>query len=72
MSELEKQALDRCEGKVLDVGAGAGVHAKVLSDNGHDVFAIDISKGAVTYMQSKGIKSDKVAFMNMKDQTPNG
>lgn len=68
MPELEKQALDRCEGKVLDVGAGAGVHAKVLSDNGHDVFAIDISKGAVTYMQTKGIKSDKVAFMNLKDQ----
>lgn len=68
MPELEKQAIDRCEGRVLDVGAGAGVHASVLNDNGHEVLAIDISKGAVDYMQKKGIKAEKIAFLDVKDQ----
>ena len=68
MPELERQALDRCEGSVLDVGAGAGVHAKVLMETEHDVLAIDISKGAVSYMQSKGINAEKTAFLNLKDQ----
>lgn len=68
MPELEKQAIDRCEGKVLDVGAGAGVHTKVLLENGHEVLAIDVSKGAVSYMQSIGINAEKMAFLHLKDQ----
>lgn len=68
MPELEKQAIDRCEGKVLDVGAGAGVHTKVLMNNGHEVLAIDVSKGSISYMQSKGINAEKIAFLDLKDQ----
>jgi SAM-dependent methyltransferase len=54
MPMIEQLALDRCKGKVLDVGAGSGTHSLELSDRGHDVLSIDISKGAVDYMKRNG------------------
>ncbi|NGF74262.1 class I SAM-dependent methyltransferase [Fluviicola sp. SGL-29] len=55
MPVLEKKALDRCAGKVLDVGAGAGSHAKILKEKGLDVTALEPSEGAVQYMHSIGL-----------------
>lgn len=57
MPKLEKLALKRCEGKVLDIGAGAGAHAKVLMKEGFDVTALEPSLGAVEYMQAQGINT---------------
>jgi SAM-dependent methyltransferase len=68
MPELEQMALELCKGKVLDVGAGAGVHSKVLMERGHQVKAIDISKGAVTYMKKQGIDAEQVSFLNYKGE----
>jgi SAM-dependent methyltransferase len=68
MPELERQALDRCEGRVLDVGAGTGVHSKVLMETEHDVLAIDISKGAVSFMENRGIKAKKIEFLKLTDE----
>lgn len=62
MPKLEQTALALCKGKVLDVGAGAGVHAQYLKENGVDVEAIDISPGAVNYMQKQGIVSRQSNF----------
>lgn len=62
MPELEKQALSLSRGKVLDVGAGAGVHALYLQDMGLQVDAIDLSEGAVQHMKSQGIKASKQDF----------
>ena len=56
MPELELSALDLCKGSVLDIGAGAGVHSLALQDRGHQVRAIDLSAGAVAYMQQNGIQ----------------
>ena len=55
MPVLEKKALDRCAGKVLDVGAGAGSHAKILKEKGLDITALEPSEGAVQYMRSIGL-----------------
>lgn len=52
MPELEKIALKHCHGKVLDVGAGAGCHSKVLKENGVDVIALEPSLGAVSYINT--------------------
>ena len=68
MPELEVLALQNATGKILDVGAGAGTHANYLQNMGKDVTAIDISEGAVAFMQTQGLKSKKVDFFDLKDE----
>jgi SAM-dependent methyltransferase len=68
MPELEIIALNKCTGKILDVGAGAGSHASYLTNLGKDVTAIDISEGAVTFMNENGIKSKQVNFFDFKGE----
>jgi cyclopropane fatty-acyl-phospholipid synthase-like methyltransferase len=67
MPEPEKLALSKSKGKVLDVGAGAGVHSLELMDRGITVTAIDISPGSVDYMKSMGIDAKLSSFFNYKD-----
>jgi cyclopropane fatty-acyl-phospholipid synthase-like methyltransferase len=68
MPELEKMALDLCTGEVLDVGAGAGVHSLELSKKGLTSKAIDLSQGAVAYMQSQGLHARQINFFELKDE----
>ncbi len=56
MDKIERLALQLCEGKILDVGAGAGVHALYLQEEGKDVEALDISPGCVEVMAKRKIK----------------
>ena len=68
MPELEKLALSLAKGDVLDVGAGAGFHAKYLQDQGLNVQTIDISEGAVQFMNSNGLKANKIDFFDLKGE----
>lgn len=69
MPPIEQEALNLCHGKVLDVGAAAGRHARVLQDRGLDVHAIDISPGAVAVMRKLGIKNVALQdFFNIQNQ----
>ncbi|WP_316832539.1 class I SAM-dependent methyltransferase [Pedobacter aquatilis] len=61
MPVLELQALQMCEGKVLDIGAGVGSHALVLQAFNIDVTAIDISEAAVNIMKDRGVKKALLA-----------
>jgi SAM-dependent methyltransferase len=56
MPALEKQALQMCQGKILDVGACAGSHTLYLQSKGFDVTALDISQGCCAVMQKRGIQ----------------
>lgn len=56
MPDLERQALDECRGRVLDVGAGAGAHTLELQSRGFTVKAVDISPGAVQVMSERGVQ----------------
>lgn len=53
---LEKTALDLCYGRVLDIGAGAGIHSLALQELGLSVTAIDISPHAVEAMSKMGVR----------------
>jgi cyclopropane fatty-acyl-phospholipid synthase-like methyltransferase len=55
MPDLEKIALQQCVGTVLDIGAGAGAHAKYLIEKGLDVTALELSKGACSYLKEAEI-----------------
>jgi cyclopropane fatty-acyl-phospholipid synthase-like methyltransferase len=68
MPDLEKKALDLSKGSVLDIGAGAGVHALELMDRGLKVEAIDLSPGAAAHMRSQGINARAMNFFDIKDE----
>jgi precorrin-6B methylase 2 len=56
LTELESIAMELCEGKTLDIGAGVGSHALILQDQGMDVTAIEISESACDIMRIRGVK----------------
>ncbi len=57
MPELEQKALSLCSGKILDIGAGSGIHSLYLQEKGNDVTALDIQSGFVDIMKKRGIKN---------------
>ena len=63
MSQLEKLALEKAQGSILDVGAGSGCHSLALQDMGKEVCAIDISPLSVETMKARGVKD--VAEVNL-------
>lgn len=69
MPQLEKLALKRCRGRILDIGAGAGAHSRVLKEKGLDVTALEPSEGAVKYIRSTGIQAIQGTFQSLNDQT---
>ena len=60
LAELDGLALERCRGRVLDVGAGAGRHALALQARGLEVVAIDVSPIAVSLCRARGVRDARV------------
>ena len=56
----EKKAIKHASGKVLDIGCGAGKHAKYLQDKKFDVTAIDVSPLAIKVCEKRGLKKTKI------------
>ncbi|WP_447643100.1 MULTISPECIES: class I SAM-dependent methyltransferase [Chitinophagaceae] len=55
--QLEKVALQHCEGKILDIGAGAGAHSLYLQEKGKDITALEISPTACEVMAAQGVSN---------------
>jgi SAM-dependent methyltransferase len=58
--ESHKQAMELVEGRVLDVGCGAGRHAIYLQKRGHAVTGIDVSPLAIKVSRQRGLKDARV------------
>ncbi len=56
MPETEQKALQIASGKILDVGAGSGIHSLYLQNKGKDVTALELSPISCQLMKDRGIK----------------
>lgn len=56
MSVVERSALIRCNGKILDIGAAAGCRSMILQKKGFNVTALEKSEMAVDVMKKQGIQ----------------
>lgn len=73
LGRLDALALDRCRGRVLDVGAGAGRHALDLERRGHEVVAIDISPICTDLCRTRGVRDARTFdVMTLRDAEPLG
>jgi SAM-dependent methyltransferase len=59
-SEIERMAAALCQGEVLDIGAGTGIHSLALQARGLHVTAIDISPQAVEIMTERGVANARL------------
>lgn len=69
MPKLEQKALELAQGKVLDVGCGAGSHSLYLQNKNINVKAIDISEGAIHVAQQRGVKHAEIKDILNETQT---
>ncbi|AWM13194.1 class I SAM-dependent methyltransferase [Flavobacterium sp. NRK F10] len=61
MPRIEQKALQMANGRILDVGCGAGSHSLYLQNERKlDVTSIDISPNAIKACQLRGLKKAKV------------
>ncbi len=67
MPKLEQKALQLAKGSILDVGCGSGNHSLYLQEQGLNVKAIDISKGAIEVSKLRGVI--QAEFKNVLDET---
>ena len=56
MPLVERTALKKCNGKILDVGAAAGCHSIVLQKKGFNITALEKSVLAAEVMKKRGIQ----------------
>ena len=63
----EKAILRYVQGRVLDIGGGAGRHSLFFQKRGHEVHAIDISPSAIALMKIRGVKNVRLMDLRAVD-----
>ncbi len=64
-----KSGLELAQGRVLDVGIGAGRHALYLQEQGFEVVGIDNSPIAIQVAKKRGVKDARVMSINDVDES---
>ena len=70
-SSNEKKAMEFVNGRVLDIGCGAGRHPLYLQEKGVDVLGIDISPLAIKVCKLRGLKKAEVMSIEEVNFKPN-
>lgn len=68
---IEQKAMDFVNGRVLDVGCGAGRHSLYLQKKGFDVLGIDVSPIAIEVCKLRGLAKAKALSLDDIDFKPN-
>jgi SAM-dependent methyltransferase len=66
---VERRALRSVQGRVLDVGVGAGRVALELQARGREVVAIDVSPGAVEVARRRGVRDVRLLAFDDVDES---
>jgi SAM-dependent methyltransferase len=64
---IEQKAMQFVEGRVLDVGCGAGRHSLYLQKKGFDVLGIDVSPLVIKVCRLRGLKKAEVMAIEDAD-----
>jgi len=67
-SPLERRAIAYANGRVLDIGCGAGRHSLYLQRKGFVVTSIDRSPGAIKVCELRGVKNALVRSVSQLDK----
>ena len=67
-SPVEREAIKLAQGRVLDIGCGAGRHSLYLQQKGFEVTGIDNSPGAIKVCRLRGLKKAVVRPLNEVDK----
>lgn len=65
----EQRVFESVQGRVLDIGCGAGRHSLEAQKRGLDVVAIDISPGAVEVCRQRGVRDVRLRPLAAVDAT---
>jgi len=60
---FDHAAIEMCRGRVLDAGAGTGVHSLCLQERGLEVVAVDTVPECVDVMKARGVNDVRLADM---------
>ena len=67
--EMSQQAIQYAQGRVLDIGAGAGRAALYLQEQGHEVVAVDNSLVSVDVCRARGVRDARVMGITEIDES---
>ena len=66
----DKISISECQGRILDIGAGTGLHALHLQEQGFAVCAIDVLETACEIMKVNGIKDVRCVDISNFNEKP--
>src|SRR6185436_6529537 len=58
-SAIDRDAVELCRGRVLDVGAGSGCHSLALQERGVEVVALEILPELLDILKARGVKNTR-------------
>jgi SAM-dependent methyltransferase len=67
--EYERKGMKYVQGRVLDIGCGAGRHCLHLQEQGHEVVGIDLSPLAVEVCRERGVRDARLLNITQIDSS---